>query len=1563
MGSATKTVGSSSDAAGLRLPLHEYAAKAGLTEDALLAVRAWLTEHLVADEFARLGEGGHTQTRVPLRRVFVDLPVTVTPVAESSHADRALFLESLFAEKPFALQDLCGRTLQDVAEVVESLAYRRPVGRVLLIGGPGQGKSTLGQLACQVHRANLLRRYNEVLDPHANSVLEQFDAAGSDGIPRPKYSLLPLRVILPDAATWLARAVEAQDGGTIPALLRFLVAQPSAQKAKLDAQTLWALLAHMAPLLVLDGFDEVGAKDDRDRIVAAARELVTGLAERGARAQIVATTRPQGYAGELERISIPLLTRYLAPLQPDEALAYAKKLVHAKISGADRRARMLERIGKAAEDRATSYLLRTPLQVTIVAALVEQMGHPPSERWKLFFSYFDFTYRREIERGTYASELLREHRPVIEDIHARVALLLQVEGESGGGAAARLSRERLQGVIDEVLGEEEIDPERRSRLVQQLADAAEYRLVFLVEPEPGAIGFEIRSLQEFMAAWALTHDQDAATIRERLLQISKPPLFRNVALFMASRFYSDRLALRDTLPDTICGALDEDPSDSAARVTKAGALLALEILEEGSALNQPKRARALLQRAATLLELPASSEHARLAHVASGDIAGVLRDTLRDRLKLGSPAARAGAWACVMEATNSGAPWASELADAIWVTLGQPAEVLVACRDATVSLGSWLSSKIKERPAAFSPDLVGSQYLGPTIERPLSWVDALPHLRNRTGTVRYDVHREKAFAALAEMPDPPPAWQPWVAVGAFEKEPSSASLANALTRIADVMPPAKWSSFYRCCWWPLTACLRASAVPDDLRRLARVLEAGQLGDASLWKTAQSAWATTRSFDQLVGQVTSELPWDVARLADAPPLMALDFWRGDYPRSKRASLFRYAADTFKAASSPAVRAHLAEMCLNLIDDVEAKTLNIDELRAWTQECPVAILPPRLPNAAAVWIDIVDALGRRGLPIRYTPSNDPRLRSMLSAFIAEPARVGLMRWLWRAGMNGRLSASPSALQKLATILTSEAYGTPASRADAALLRIVIGAVSPQDVPQLLNDIVAGDVMPWFLRSLDSLDLADSLHEALLKGALDATRAQPFQPQIIAGLRGILRSRRSDLSTPATWDRLRLPRPYPAKPAAVPRQTAIPDTPVVLERLRVQNLRGLADIDLTFTTPSPGHGQWTVLIGPNGVGKTTLLRALVLALRNLGDPKIWPKGVFSTPWCSTSGPGTAQFEVRVRGDRSFETRIRSNGSEIFTQSPARDAARPFPVFAYGCRRGSALGGVAREVDVGEDDGPEVATLFEEGAPLVHAETWLKIWDGDAQKTDDARALFELVTHALVSLLDVQSVEVRDREVWVSDPKVGGTVLFRALSDGYVTTAGWFLDLVVRWIELARRHNVSLTDNFLDRMTGLVLIDELDLHLHPQWQVEVISRVRKLLRQMSFVVTTHNPLTLVGAQPEEIWILAEDNGRIGASRGTEAPMLLTGGQIFSRYFGIRDVYPDELGKKLSRYGFLSGYSERDDAEQTELEELRATLRASGVDPGWEEVPRLRSAPMAASRSRPEARPRRTRS
>jgi hypothetical protein len=1584
--------------APLRDWLAEYAAKANLDAAALQSLREWLAEQLVADEFAKLGQGGHAETRVPLRRVFVDLPITEHPSAGAvDSSTRVLFLERLSTAKPRPLSVLCDPAELSGADALEdsgpdaasgqeelfeavSRVRRRTVrgsdrAGTLLIGGPGQGKSTLGQLACQLHRAALLwaraaeqsTSVRDVLSPFLNADSPpRGGKAKSLSLSLPAEPLFPLRVVLPEAAAWLAKQPKSQEvDAPAPALLPFLASQPSARKAKLTAETLMAVLTVMPFLLLLDGFDEVGAAEDRDRIVTVTREMLTELGRRGARAVIIATTRPQGYAGELSRLGVSLSTRYLAQLSPEDALTYAKKLVEAKIQGVDEQEKTLDRLRAAAQETATSRLLRTPLQVTIMAALVQQ-GRAPSERWKLFFSYFDFTYRREIDRDTYASGLLAARRSHIEAIHQRVALLLQVEAENAGGAAARMARDRLQTIVDAVLKEDEIGDEERADLVQRIVDAAEKRLVFLVEPEPGSFGFEIRSLQEFMAAWALAEGRDAS-VEARILQAAKAPLFRNVVLFLASKFFSERSTLRDTLADRVCGTLDDDSSDALARLTKAGALLALDVLEEGSALTQPKRARALMERAVGLLDLPLAKEHTRLARVATDDTAPVLRTALETLLTRGTVEEGVdtlAAWVCIIEATNLERAWAKQVGEAAWPSLKDPARIVDACRSVRVHLGRWILSKIEAAPEAFPPESVLT--FGVYVERwtePVvgSWIDMLVRparapMREypvfeggnvRVATLLAPSIKSSGFSTLATMPSPPPRWRALVAAAKFHRSPSAALLTETLHIAVGTLSCGMWRWLAGWTPWPLSACLNAAETSADLQRFADMLSRGELGDINDWCEAELGWRAGVSMRAVLDEATEVLPWTLESLKFGPPIATWRTVRTDTGTLKDASsLLRHAARAFQKSRSLIRRERLAEICLGLLRHLPANTkLNVVEVDEWleaTQEgSDVTSYRSRYLNIPQ-WVQIIEVIGQRR---RLVFIDD--IADAVDAYAMSPKNPGLLFLVTAIVVEGPASEVPPRIRaRLKKVVTTQSYEDPAARADAAVLRVWLGSVTETNARDLLVDVsvqarVEPSVEYRFLAAIEDGDLPDALRESLLLQSYAEMGAMSrFAATVIRVMRAVLQSRRSGLGGPATWDRLELPLPYPLVPAAAMSRTALPERPVALRELHVQHIRGLGELKLSFEPPLPDRGQWIVFLGPNGAGKTTLLRSLVLALRNLHDPKIWPRGAFDPPWKDNEESGEAKISVQLDHYGEHTTRVRSNGSETFFQNPKQEKPRLFPLFAYGCRRGSALGGFEREVDLGDDDGPEVATLFDERASLVHAETWLIQWDGDAQKNARSRTIFEAVRAALMSFLSVKSIEVRNRGVWVSE-RGGPAVPFKALSDGYITTAGWFLDLIARWIQLAERYSVPVDADFMERMTGLVLLDEIDLHLHPRWQIEVIDRTRRLLPKMSFVVTTHNPLTLVGTRPEEIWILSLDGDRVRATRGVETPMLLTGGQIYSRYFGIDDIHPHELGRKLRRYGFLSGYALRDDAEQAEMEKLRAELRKGGVDPGWEEVPR----------------------
>ncbi len=174
--------------------------------------------------------------------------------------------------------------------------------------------------------------------------------------------------------------------------------------------------------------------------------------------------------------------------------------------------------------------------------------------------------------------------------------------------------------------------------------------------------------------------------------------------------------------------------------------------------------------------------------------------------------------------------------------------------------------------------------------------------------------------------------------------------------------------------------------------------------------------------------------------------------------------------------------------------------------------------------------------------------------------------------------------------------------------------------------------------------------------------------------------------------------------------------------------------------------------------------------------------------------------------------------------------------------------------------------------------------------------------------------------------------------LSQGYQSTIAWIAD-IVGWLFFERRQPVPLHE-----MEGLVLIDEIDLHLHPTWQEELVPLVRRIFPRLQFVATTHSPTVLTGLKPEEIVKLRQDrDGNVVHEQPDEIPALLTGSQINERYFDLRRIQAARLGAAWRRYGVLSEVDpvRLDEEERQELESLHRRLLEAGVDlPGGRSRP-----------------------
>lgn len=397
-----------------------------------------------------------------------------------------------------------------------------------------------------------------------------------------------------------------------------------------------------------------------------------------------------------------------------------------------------------------------------------------------------------------------------------------------------------------------------------------------------------------------------------------------------------------------------------------------------------------------------------------------------------------------------------------------------------------------------------------------------------------------------------------------------------------------------------------------------------------------------------------------------------------------------------------------------------------------------------------------------------------------------------------------------------------------------------------------------------------------------------------------------------------------------------------PVHLSALHLRNLRRFDDLAVEFQPPADAtRGQWIVLLGDNGTGKTTILRALALALlpddvasahvtQSSADAPFIRRPVANGQYArihaalgsTATDPPTANItEVALTPD---------SGRERF--SVERPLTRRPPVFGYGCRRGSALGGPMREADPRPLDG--TATIFDENAALIHAETWLKDWELEANGNTEQSGFVEAVKKTLLGLFPgrhdgsaifTELIVKRDR-VSVRGPDIDDVPL-AALSDGYLTTLGWTIDLIARWAEYARSAGYPLDKSFRETMPCVVLIDELDLHLHPRWQRDIIAKLRDAFPMTTFIATTHNPLTLLGTQEGEVHVIRErDDGELDVIQ-RDLPQGIRADQVLSgEWFGLRSTVDDETIALLDAHRAM--LLERVPGDAPERLELESRLR-----------------------------------
>ena len=115
----------------------------------------------------------------------------------------------------------------------------------------------------------------------------------------------------------------------------------------------------------------------------------------------------------------------------------------------------------------------------------------------------------------------------------------------------------------------------------------------------------------------------------------------------------------------------------------------------------------------------------------------------------------------------------------------------------------------------------------------------------------------------------------------------------------------------------------------------------------------------------------------------------------------------------------------------------------------------------------------------------------------------------------------------------------------------------------------------------------------------------------------------------------------------------------------------------------------------------------------------------------------------------------------------------------------------------------------------------------------------------------LDTNEIECR----YVDEDGLSMSVPLPQMSDGYKSTISLIGDIAYRMAVL----NPQLGMDVIDETDGIVLIDEVDLHLHPAWQHRILGDLQEIFPKIQFIVTTHAPAVISSAKSENLVILKD--------------------------------------------------------------------------------------------------------
>lgn len=353
----------------------------------------------------------------------------------------------------------------------------------------------------------------------------------------------------------------------------------------------------------------------------------------------------------------------------------------------------------------------------------------------------------------------------------------------------------------------------------------------------------------------------------------------------------------------------------------------------------------------------------------------------------------------------------------------------------------------------------------------------------------------------------------------------------------------------------------------------------------------------------------------------------------------------------------------------------------------------------------------------------------------------------------------------------------------------------------------------------------------------------------------------------------------------------------------RLQIKNYGPIHHLDLNLESPSASNAPCYALLGENGVGKSTVLKALALTLSGEAYSKALRR---TSNKILASGAHEGSVVVTLVGGDQVSMRFQRNKKIEFSNEHSRSL-----IVAYGATR---LLATSRHKSKPGKDHAKIDNLFDPFLPINDPSEWLKRIGRD--RLDEVN---DVLRKLMPRDHQVQVIVSDDGSMRLNVGGVEGRQLGE-LSDGYQCMIGMAVDIM---------QVLSQSGAALDSSEGIVLIDELGNHFHPAWRLQCLPALREAFPGAQIIYSTHDPLCLRGLKEGEVAVLRRDRlNHIYALENLPSVANFRVDQLLtSEHFGLRSTVDPELEVKIEAYEELLSKPDRSDEEEQSLADLVAEL------------------------------------